>query len=750
MKNLARAVLLAFLCPAPGCTDEDSSPPPPIDSVQPFIGSGGVFSGVGSSFVGALVPFGMARPGPNTSSSGGDLFTDHYSGYAYKDDRILGFAQVHIHGTGAVDYGALLFQPTVGFSADKTDKNHYFAPFDKANEKVSPGAYEVTLDPDNIRVELTATRRAAFHRYTFGSPGARDRLLIHLSHAVVTCKVSAARVEVDPREREISGWLVYEGALTGRYGGVKLYFSARMDQPLEDWTVWRDGKLLPRATAEEGVDVGVALRLRSDAPVEVQVGLSYVDVQGARRNRETEIGDSSFAEVRAAARDAWDSALGRIEVRGGTPDQRTMFYTALYHVMFSPTLFSDVDGRYRGFDRAIHKADGFDFYSDITLWDTYRTANPLLLLVAPTVQRDLIRSLLEMAAQGGHLPRCPVGTGYGDCMISTPANTVIADSYLKGLRGFDAERAFAAMKTAATGDGMGRAGIESYLKLGYVPGDLLSGATARTLEYAIDDAAVGAMAGKLGKGADAKAFTERSKSYKNLWDKQTSFLRARKADGSWLADPFDPLAWEGAEGEFIEGSAWHYLWLVPHDPDGLAQLFGSKEAMISKLETFFTEPETNYIAKKLNYSTYYWHGNEPDIHAAYLFAQVGAPDRTQRWVRKVMEQSYGTGPDGLAGNDDCGTLSAWYVFSAMGFYPIPGQDRYVLGSPIFRASTIHLGDGETFRVVAPETSEQSLHITAATLDGKALDRPYLPHAALAGGVLELSMGPSPSKWGRGP
>jgi predicted alpha-1,2-mannosidase len=729
-------------------------PTPQVDLVNPFIGSGGRYWEAGSVYPGATVPFGMAKPGPDTTPkrTGGAELYHHYSGYHYDDEYITGFSQVHISGTGGADYGALLFMPTVGFDHDKTRESNYRSHFTKESEEATPGFYGVTLADHSIRVELTATERCAYHRYTYPSDTADGFVIVDLSHTIVDCEVSEAHLDIAPASSEISGWLHYHGALTGRSGGVKLYFSAVLDQEPTGWTVWRDGQLLPGEITAEGEDVGAAFKVTTDDPVEVRVGISYVDVAGARKNLLAELTDTDFDKVREEARQAWVKMLDLVAVEGGTKDERIKLYSGIYHAMLHPTLFSDSDGRYTGFDKQVHTAGDFHYYTDFSMWDTYRTVHPLYNLIIPARHRDMVTSLIKMYEEGGSLPKWPAGTGYTGGMIGTPADIVISEAYLKGITDFDVETAFAAMKEHATGPvaDAERGGVEYYMSLGYVPADRESKASAKTQEFCIADAAIAALARELNKTQDAEDFGARSMNYKKLWDPNTQFIRGKNEDGSW-AEPdeeFNPLDW--AADYFAEGDAWQYTWLAPHDPAGLIELFGSPEAMTDKLEAFFATPEPDKgVPQEFLPRYYYWHGNEPDIHAAYLFSDAGRPDRTQVWVRNVLDTYYGTGADGLAGNDDLGTLSAWYVFSASGFYPVAGQVRYWIGSPVFERIVFSMGEGKIFEVRARNVSAENLYIQSARLNGSTLDNPWFSHTDISdGGELELTMGPEPSGWGR--
>ncbi|MBW1870921.1 MAG: GH92 family glycosyl hydrolase [Deltaproteobacteria bacterium] len=723
----------------------------PFELVDPFIGTGGHYFGVGSGFAGASLPFGMAKPGPDTTTEHGASDFHHCSGYHADDEYINGFSQVHIHGTGAPEYGALLFMPIVQFGPEMILESNYRSIFSKEYEHGTPGYYSVILDASGTQVELTATEHCAYHRYTYPPEISSGTVIVDLSHAIAGCKVAEAAVFVEPMDSEISGWLIYQGSLTGRSGGVKLYFAARFNQVLDDWTLWSDGQLSVKSIEANGVDVGAAVAVNTQAPVTVQIGLSYVDIAGARNNLSAELFGKDFDTIQEQAKEAWSRALERVMIEGGSEDQKTIFYTALYHAQLTPTIFTDADGRYTGFDLQVHQADGFTYYSDFSMWDTYRTVHSLFMLMAPDRQRDMVISLLKMHEHGGHLPKWPAGTGYTGCMIGTPADVVISESYLKGITNFNVESAFDAIKhnaTTAQASG-GRAGVARYMELGYVPADEVDGATSRTLEFTVADAAISAFAEALGHSQDAEDFANRSRNYRNVFDSETLFMRGKNVDGSW-AEPtaeFDPLDW--AADYYTEGTAWQYLWLAPHDPQGLIELFGSPEAFVNKLEAFFSTPEPDDPIWEFLPKLYYWQGNEPDLHTAYFFNAAGRPERTQFWARNILATRYGTGVDGLAGNDDCGTLSAWYIFSSAGFYPIAGLDFYYIGSPLFDRITFDLGNEKVFEITAKDVSEENLYIQSARLNGTTLEVPHFTHTIIKdGGTLELSMGSQPSEWGK--
>ncbi len=751
--NLPLAAITMSFCLGCGANGSGTpEPTPAVDLVDPFIGSGGHYFGFGSAFMGACRPHGMAKPGPDTSKENGAAAFHHFSGYHFDDDYVHGFSQVHIHGTGAPDYGALLLMPTSGFSAEKTGERGYRSRFSKSTEQAEPGYYAVTLDDHGIRAELTATERCGLYRFSYAADETEPVLIVDPSHALPDCEVADAELAATETGGGVHGWLQYQGALTGRSGGFRLYYEMRFSRPAQGWTAWVGQDLSEGSQSVVGPEVGMAFSFSPNAePLLVTVGLSYVDLDGARANLAAEIPDRDFERVRDEAREAWAAELARVEIQGGTGDEQEIFYTAVYHAFLTPTLFTDVDGRYTGFDEQIHQAEGFTYYTDFSLWDTYRTVHPLFVLVAPDRQRDMVESLLAMYRQGGHLPKWPAGTGYTGCMIGTPADVTIADTYIKGITDFDVETAYDAVVANATTaqPSGGRAEVERYVELGYLPADEVDGSAARTLEFGVADAAIAAWAAALGRADDAAAFAERSGGYRHLWDPELRFLRGRNADGAWFEgdSDFNELDWNAPY--YVEGNAWHYLWLVPHDPAGLAELFGSAEAMAEKLEAFFATPEPEDPLGEFLPPNYYWHGNEPDIHAAYLFDELGRPERTQHWVRHVLATRYGAGPDGLAGNDDCGTLSSWYVFSASGFYPSAGQTRYWIGSPVFERVVFHLGDDRTFEIEAKDASAENLYIQAARLNGQDLDRPWFEHGEIAaGGELVLQMGPEPSGWGR--
>ena len=721
---------------------------PVIELVNPFIGSGGKYFHYGSTTVGPTTPFSMAKPGPDTTSEEGAAAFHHSSGYHYDDDIMQGFSQVHISGTGAVDYGALLIMPTDSFAPEKIKESGYQSRFRKDTEQASIGYYAVTLDDPDVRAELTSTTRCAMYRFTYNAEHSAPALVVDLSHSLPACEVVDAHFDLAPGADGLTGWILYNGELSGRDGGFKLFFDLRLDRAASAWSTWSGDEIKEGERSLSGADIGLAFQLTDPSkPLQVKVGLSYVDVKGATKNLDAEIPGWDFDEVRQRSIDDWKKELERVEIQGGTKDERIMFYTALFHAFFHPTIESDVDGRYTGFDKEIHRADGWTYYTDFSMWDTYRCTHSLYTLLIPDRHGDMLRSLLAMYEQGGSLPRWAVATGYGGSMLGTSADPILAEAFLKGIKGPDWDEAYEAVVSDATEpqEHGGRHGVERYLELGYVPADEVGHSAARTLEFGVGDAAIAKWAEAVGKTEDAKAFSARSKGYKHLWDPQTKFLRGKNADGSWPDGDgeFNPLDWNAEY--YVEGTAWQYLWLVPQDVSGLADLFGSKDETADKLEEFFSTLEPDDPLKEFLPNVYYWQGNEPDIHAAYLFDELGRPNRTQYWVRNVLSREYKAGADGLPGNDDLGTMSAWYVWSAAGLYPSAGQTSYWLGSPLFEHVVFHLQSGADLEIKAKGASESKLYVRQVTLDGNNLSSFIIEHSDIAGGAtLKFTMDDEPA------
>lgn len=723
------------------------APAPYVRYVDPFIGTGGVGFGHGAAVVGAVAPFGMVRLSPDTTMAGGAVPFHHYSGYYFDDTIIRGFSHLHFHGTGVQGYGNLLIMPVPGFTPDKIHPRGYRSPFAKSEEIAAPGYYSARLLNGDILAELTTSGRAGLHRYTFGRGAAGAAVVIdagYLLHGEVARDIE---LRIDPEARTVTGSHRSVGGLSRDFN---LYWVIVFDRPFKGHGVWHGSEIAAGATLLSSPSAGGGAYLEFDLPdggiLNLRAGLSVVDLDGARGNLAAEAPDFSFDATRKATEARWEALLGRVRIEESDPSLLRTFYTALYHTLIMPTVFSDADARYRGFDGAIHRAQGFRYYSDLSLWDTFRTLHPWLTLVYPEIQRDIVISLLEMYRQDGFLPIWPVSAGDSGVLIGASAEIVIADSVVKGVRDYDLDLAYEAVTRSARepsppgSTSPGRRHIRDYLELGYVPVEADESGTSMTLEYAASDGAVAQLAAVLGRQADAAEFGARSKSYLNHWDPQTRFFRARHRDGSFK-EPFDPLQWDV---DYVESTAWQYLWYVPHDPQGLIGLFGGREEFTAALDAFFRTSKEEHDnltpLTRVLFRNYYWAGNEPDIHTPYLFVDAGRADLAGRWARWALDTSFGDGPDGLPGNDDCGTMSAWYLFTALGFYPVPGYDKYYVGAPRHSAAEIDLPRG-TLRIDAPAAGPASFLTRAARLNGSPLGDFVFRHSDIAGGgVLEIDLG----------
>jgi predicted alpha-1,2-mannosidase len=720
---------------------------PLVQYVDPFIGTGGVGFSIGSAFPGPQRPFGLARPGPDTATAnGGAAPFYHCSGYYYESTHIRGFSQVRPHGMGIPEYGVIGVMPTLGMTEAKTHQNGRQEPFSHDTEVASPGYYAVTLDDSDIRVELTATLRVGLHRHTFPA-GSDAVVIVDIGHFMANVPVVEGSLEVDPDTHEVFGYVRYAAGYSDRFGGMPVYFHGRFSRPFDSVGTWQDGVLSDEELTQEGPNAGAHFHFdtSTDQVVELAMGISFTDVERARLNLDAEMPTIDFEATRAEAEQDWEEHLARVELEGRDPDEFVRFYTALYHVLLMPTRADDADGSYRGFDGEVHTAEGFRYYTDFSLWDTFRTQHPALVLLYPEYQRDMLESLLTMTRQGGYMPRWPLGIGYTGGMIGESATIVFADSWVKGLREFDLREAYDAMRSTAMGPTPpgapygGRGGIEPYIELGYVPVEAASGSASRTLEYAYNDWALATLADALGETEDHAMFLERAGNWRNLYDDSSGFLVGRNEDGTF--QPVFPTSWEDY---YVEGNAYHYTWYVPQDLDGLADAMGGRDIMLERLEETFELAEAETPVAGLR--NYYWHGNEPPIQYPFLFSAMDRPDASARWSRWVLRSEYGLGADGLPGNDDAGTLSAWFVFASLGVFPLAGTDHYLIGSPVFTRALLHLEGGD-FEIVAPAAGPDTLYVGEATLGGEPLDRARVPHASIAdGGRLELRMVPDPQGW----
>ncbi len=730
--------------------------------VDPRIGTGGD----GHTFPGATVPFGMIQLSPDTAMPDFKHAYKWAAGYQYGDPTIMGFSHTHFSGSGHSDLGDVLVMPISGdVKLDPGDATRpvsgYRSRFSHASEVEQAGYYAVTLSDYGVRAELTAGRRVGWHRYTFplNKPA---HVLLDLRPSIYDYpgKVLWASLRVHA-DGTVTGCRTTRGWAPGR----ELCFAMRFSQPMSSRELYdRETNLIYKGfkgpgnqpedhDAENGrALVGVFDFGKLQQPLEVKVAISPVSAANAIENLDHDGAGWDFDARHAAAKAAWDQALAVIDV-DAPPTTRTLFYTALYHAMLSPTLSMDVNGDYRGPDHAVHRADGFEFYSTWSLWDVYRAQQPLMVLLNPGRSTDFIRSLIA-AREASPFGILPVWAYQGLetwCMIGYHAVPVIADAYIKGVRGFDADKALQAMVASATYAPYGD--LADYMKLGYVPIDKEPEGASKTLEYAYDDWSLAQMAKAMGKTGVAATFAKRAMNWRQAWDPKTGFMRARLSNGQFR-EPFDPEI-AGYGSDFTEGNAWQYSWYVPQDVAGLITAMGGDAKFVAKLDALFDAKIDPAHFKNVEDITgligWYAHGNEPSHHIAYLYDYAGAPWKTQQRLKQIMDSQYAARPDGLSGNDDLGQMSAWYVFSALGFYPVtPASDEYAIGRPFVAKALIHLGHGRTFTVSAAPLDDAHPYVGAVTLNGKPLQRTYLHHAEIvAGGAMHFTMQAEPARtWGR--
>lgn len=733
---------------AGGPTDAGPPPPPPpstrapeplIGNVDPFIGTGGIgFNDIGSTFPGPQRPFGMVRVGPDTGEVGSAPGFTHCAGYASSDSFITGLSHTRMHGTGISDYGHIALMPVPAMEDAFVSQDGYMSRF--SDETASPGYYAATLERGAIRVELSSTDRVAIHRYTFAS--GPQAVIVDVGHTMSDdVMVVAGEVQIDTAAREVRGMAHISGGYSGRFGGQPIYFVARFDRAFASSGTFEDGARTEGGTSAVGGASGawVAFDPAAGSNVVAEVAISFVDVAGALANLDAETSGHDFDAVRAESERIWEEWLSRVHIEARYEHDFVRFYTALYHALLMPTLAMDVDGRYRGLDAQIHDAVGYRYYTDFSLWDTYRTLHPFLTLVYPEVQLDFLRSLAAMAADGGAMPRWPLGIGYTGGMLGDPAAIVMADSWVKGLTDFDLRGSYDALRRSAFGVASptfgGRGNAEVYDRLGYVPIEAGGGSASQTLEFAYADFGMAILADALGEGADAARFRERAGSWGNTYDPASGFFTGRHEDGSF-AESFREDRWQDY---YAEGNARQYLWLVPHDLDGLAELMGGRDVMLDRLRTFFEESARE--RRTAAPPKWYWQGNEPDIHASFLFTAMGEAAEGGRWSRWVARDWYGDGPTGLPGNDDAGTMSAWLAFATIGVFPIAGEEHYLIGSPLATRTELAIGGG-VFVIEAPDASDTAAALSSATLDGASLPDYRLSHAAIVpGSTLRLEMVP---------
>lgn len=746
------AVLLATSTALPAAPDAHVS-----DYVRPFVGT----QGEGNTYPGPSAPFGMVQLSPDTDR---DLW-ETASGYEYSDTSIMGFTLTHLTGTGIPDLGDFLFMPQIGEpklvpGAKEDPDSGYRARYSHDQESASVGYYKVKLLNNNVTVELTAGERAGLMRFTFPQSD-NAWIMTDLQHFLSgkRFKLIWSHVRVE-NESTVTGFHLVNGWAKERY----LYFAARYSRPFDNYKIMSNGSEVKydsfrtyrfrsrNEAAGTNLQFLAGYKTHAEEPIMVKVAISAVSAANALENLDSEIPDWDFERVVRKTRDKWDLELSRIEVEGSQWDKET-FYTGMYHAFLAPNLYQDVNGEYRGFDSNIHRARGFQNYAVFSLWDTFRATHPLFALIQSRRDSDMINSLLAHYDQSADhlLPMWSLQGNETWCMIGYHAAPVIADGFLKDVKGFDKARAYNAIKTTAMNPNYD--GLAAYRQLGWVPCDQENESVSKTLEYAFDDYCIAQMAKALGKQEDYAYFAKRASSYKNVFDPSTRQTRGRDASGKWRT-PFDPHSYgEGAQADFTEATATQYTFYNPQDVPAMIGLVGGKEAFTKQLDALFAYQEPNQAKGATDIQGRigeYWHGNEPSHHIIYLYCYAGQPWKAAQRLHEVSKTQYGNQPNSLSGNDDCGQMSAWYIFTALGFYPVcPASDYYVIGSPGLKKAVMRLSNGRRFTMTAENLSDQNIYVQSVKLNGKDWPTPFLPYSELKkGGTLEFTMGPQPKKeWG---
>ncbi|MDP4174526.1 MAG: GH92 family glycosyl hydrolase [Bacteroidota bacterium] len=702
--------------------------------VNPMVGT----SGHGHTYPGAALPFGLVQLSPDTDDKGWDWC----SGYHYSDSSIIGFSHTHLSGTGCADLGDILIMPTTGklkTEPGQKDKpgSGYRSSFSHKTEIAKAGYYSVMLDDYNIKAELTSTLRAGFHKYTFPK-NISSNIIIDLVHGIEDKTTDSEIRIVD--NKTIEGYR----RSTGWARDHCVYFYAEFSKPFKSFGIVDNGQIQNGKNTAKGklVKAFVQYATSNNQAILIKVGISHTSIEGAKLNLKSEIPDWNFEAVKKKADNEWEKQLSLIKTESKDKETKTVFYTALYHSLLNPNTFSDENGSYMGMDRKIHPNNNFTMYTTFSLWDIFRGLNPLFSIIERDKELDIVKTLIAKYDESGLLPVWELMANETGTMPGYHANPMIADAYSKGITGFDANKALEAMKKSAMQDHLG---LDSYKQMGYITSDLENESVSKTLEYAYDDWCIAKMAKALGKDDDYKYFIERAQYYKNLFDKSTSLMRAKK-NGKWF-EPFDPFS---VSGNYTEANAWQYSFFVPQDISGLMKLMGGVEQFRNKLDELFTnDPKLtgHFQADITGLIGQYAQGNEPSHHMAYLYNYAGQPWKTQERIHQILTTMYNSKPDGLCGNEDCGQMSAWYVLSAMGFYPVcPGETNYAIGTPLFNSVTIKAGN-KNFVIKANNLSDKNFYIQSATLNGKKYDYSYIDQSdIMKGGELVFEMGPKPSLW----
>lgn len=745
--------------------------------VDPLIGT----DFFGHTFPGPCVPFGMIHPSPDTGTEG----WTHCAGYVYSEPTIIGFSHTHWSGVGMVDGGDILIMPVISRKllltpgSEENPEKGYRSRFDHENEIAQAGYYSVVLKDYGIRAELTTTKRVAFHQYTF--PESKDaKIVMDLGHTIGTLSESDISELTFVNDHRIEGEKLS--------GNDRVYFVAEFSKPFLYYGTFDADYQTPESgtgyfaykSCERGRKIGafVTYHTNEGEQIRVKVAISYTGIEGATKNLDAELPHWDFEKTKNQAKEDWDKALSVIKIRDKDETRKQIFYTSIYHSLVAQYINQDVDGKYSGYQGKIHYANGFDFYGSFSCWDTYRTQHPLLTLIAPGHVNDFIKSIVEKTRDYGWLPGQHFMNNFGEGMVGDHLVPVIVDAYLKGFSDYDIDFIYNAMRTKSQelpkpplGVKNGRSGLEFYKSLGYIPADRITESVPKTMEFAYDDWCIGQMAKKLGREDDYRLLMKSARNYANVWDVKTRFMRPRMADGSWLEaingrpqeiitenghsyyKYFDPLlVGRRPNRHYTESNAWQYIWSVQHDIPGLIELFGGKKNFVAKLDTFFTMSSLISLPKYVGVVGtigQYVHGNQPSHHVAYLYNYAGQPWKTQLRVRQIMDDFYRTGPGGLCGNEDMGSLSSWYVLSALGIYPVaPCSGEYAIGSPVFEVAEISLPGNKTFTIRTINNSGSNKYIQSATFNGKPFRKNFIAHdEIIKGGELVFEMGDKENrKW----
>ena len=709
----------------------------PVDYVDPLIGS----DAHGHVFVGASRPFGAVQLGPDNIPKGWDWC----SGYHYTDSVLTGFSHTHLSGTGIGDLADILLSPYTGKIRTEpgTQDNitsGYGSHYSHAGEEVRPGYYRVQLEDYRIRVELTSTDRVGFHKYTFPS-GEEGRVTIDLEHGINWDRPVGTYIKkLD--DYTLVGYRFSKGWAPDQ----RLWFAIKTNKPIKDLKLF-DSTSEIKGNELTAIKVKAVLSLgNKGGDVLYKVGLSPVSYEGALNNIAMELPHWDFEKAKKAATDDWNKQLSVVNYDTKDADKKTVFYTALYHSMIQPSLYNDFDKSYRGTDKKVYEKAAFNNYTVFSLWDTYRTLHPLMTILQPNRENDFINSLLAIYQQQGFLPIWPLMGGETYCMIGYPAVPVIADAILKGFNGFDVNLAYEAMTKAANQDTFG---INYVKKMQFIPAEKENESVAKAMEYAISDYSIAKVAQKLGKNDDYQYYLKRSQQYRQYFDKSVGFVRGKMSDGSWRT-PFDPFEAKHRESDFTEGNAWQYTWLAPQDPYGLIALFGSDDAFTNKLDSLFDAKGSMGANASPDISGLigmYSQGNEPNHHTPYLYVYAGKQWKTAEKIRQIDREFFTNKPDGLCGNDDCGQMSAWYVMSSLGFYPVnTAEGTFVFGSPLMSKATIKLEKNKSFSITAANNDSENPYIQSVLLNNKPYTKSFITYKEImAGGTLKFIMGPTPNK-----